>query len=67
MGIRKSYGKNKKDKRPALAIAVKREETVRRAARSTQRPRAGRGAKAPARPAAESRAGGRRARTAARA
>ena len=30
MGIRKSLGKNKKSKKPAAAIAVKREETVRR-------------------------------------
>jgi hypothetical protein len=36
MGIRKSYGKNKKNKRPIAAIAVKRDETVRRAARSTR-------------------------------
>ncbi len=31
MGIRKSYGKNKKNKKPIGAITVKREETVRRA------------------------------------
>ena len=37
MGIRKSYGKNKKNKRPIGAIAVKREETVRRAAKSSRR------------------------------
>jgi hypothetical protein len=37
MGIRKSYGKNKKNKRPISAIAVKRDETVRRAAKSTRR------------------------------
>ena len=30
MGIRKSLGKNKKSKKPAAAIAVRREETVRR-------------------------------------
>ena len=30
MGIRKSLGKNKKSKKPAAAIAVKREEAVRR-------------------------------------
>ncbi len=36
MGIRKSFGKNKKDKRPARAIAVKRDENVRRVARSKQ-------------------------------
>src|SRR5215475_997455 len=34
MGIRKSYGKNKKDKRPQGAIAVKRDETLRRARRA---------------------------------
>ena len=34
MGIRKSYGKNKKNKRPMEAIAVKRDETLRRAKRS---------------------------------
>jgi hypothetical protein len=39
MGIRKSYGKNKKNKRPISAIAVKRDETVRRAAKSTKRGR----------------------------
>ena len=37
MGIRKSYGKNKKNDRPIGAIAVKREETVRRAAKSPRR------------------------------
>ncbi len=37
MGIRKSYGKNKKDKRPIAAIAVKRDETLRRAAKSPRR------------------------------
>ena len=31
MGIRKSLGKNKKSKKPAAAIAVRREETERRA------------------------------------
>jgi hypothetical protein len=30
MGIRKSYGKIKKNKRPIVAIAVKRDEIVRR-------------------------------------
>jgi hypothetical protein len=40
MGIRKSYGKNKKNKRPISAIAVKREETLRRAAKSPRRPQA---------------------------
>jgi hypothetical protein len=34
MGIRKSYGKNKKNKKPIGAIAVKREETVRRAGKA---------------------------------
>ena len=34
MGIRKSYGKNKKNKRPKDAIAVKRDETLRRARKS---------------------------------
>jgi len=38
MGIRKSYGKNKKNKRPIGAIAVKRDETIRRAAKSPRRP-----------------------------
>jgi hypothetical protein len=37
VGIRKSYGKNKKNDRPIGAIAVKREETVRRAAKSRRR------------------------------
>jgi hypothetical protein len=37
MGIRKSYGKNKKNKRPIAAIAVKRDETLRRAAKSPRR------------------------------
>ena len=34
MGIRKSYGKNKKSKRAASNIAVKREATVKTAARA---------------------------------
>jgi len=38
MGIRKSYGKNKKNKRPIGAIAVKREETLRRARRPSRKP-----------------------------
>ena len=38
MGIRKSYGKNKKNKRPQGAIAVKREETLRRAKKSRKVP-----------------------------
>ena len=37
MGIRKSYCKNKKNDRPIGAIAVKREETIRRAAKSPRR------------------------------
>ena len=37
MGIRKSYGKNKKNDRPIGAIGVKREETVRRATKSPRR------------------------------
>jgi len=37
MGIRKSVGKNKKSKRPATAVAVKRAETVRRAARDQRK------------------------------
>jgi len=37
MGIRKSYGKNKKNDRPISAIAVKRDETVRRARKSPRR------------------------------
>jgi hypothetical protein len=38
MGIRKSYGKYKKNKRPLEVIAVKRVETLRRAKRSRQAP-----------------------------
>ena len=38
MGIRKSYGKNKKNKRPIGAIAVKREETLHRARRPRRKP-----------------------------
>jgi len=38
MGIRKSYGKNKKNKRPKEAIAVKRDETLRRAKRAREAP-----------------------------
>ena len=34
MGIRKSYGKNKKNKKPIGAITVKRDENVRRAGNS---------------------------------
>ncbi len=33
MGIRRSQGKNKKSKRPAAAVTVKREETMKKAAR----------------------------------
>ena len=47
MGIRRSQRKNKKNKRPASAIAVKREETIRRAAESSGRPKAVRSRKAP--------------------
>jgi len=39
MGIRKSQGKNKKSGRPAAAIAVKREEAVRKATRPPRRTR----------------------------
>jgi hypothetical protein len=39
MGIRRSQVKNKKDKRPIEAIAVKREETLRRAGRKRRRPK----------------------------
>jgi hypothetical protein len=39
MGIRRSQVKNKKDKRPIGAIAVKREETIRRVGRKRQRPK----------------------------
>jgi hypothetical protein len=38
MGIRKSTGKFKKDKRPIEAIAVKRGETLRRARRVSRKP-----------------------------
>jgi len=34
VGIRKSLGKNKKSKKPAAAIAVRREDAVRRSRRS---------------------------------
>lgn len=37
MGIRKSHGKNKKTKRPIGAVAVRRAETLRRAAIRTGR------------------------------
>lgn len=47
MGIRRHRQKNKKDKRPALAIAVKRAETVRRVTKSTETPKARRSRKAP--------------------
>jgi hypothetical protein len=39
MGIQKSVGRNKKSKRPATAVAVKRAETVRRAGKDLARPR----------------------------
>ena len=39
MGIRRSTVKNKKSKRPASAIAVKREGNVRRVARDAAKPR----------------------------
>ena len=42
MGIRKSYGKNKKNKRPIGAITVKRDETLRRAGKSKKAPPRGR-------------------------
>jgi hypothetical protein len=38
MGIRKSHGKNKKSKRPAAAIAVKRDETLKKATKQSRRP-----------------------------
>ena len=34
MGIRKSQGKNKKSNKPAAAIAVKREDILKRATRT---------------------------------
>ena len=37
MGIRKSVGKNKRSKRPATAVAVKREEAVRRTANAKRK------------------------------
>ena len=57
MGIRRSQRKNKKNKKPALAIAVKREETIRRAAESSGRPKAVRNRKAPAPKVGRSRMG----------
>ena len=39
MGIRKSVGKNKKSKKRAPAIAVRREETQRRATKDAGRAR----------------------------
>ncbi len=39
MGIRQSTGKNKKSKRPAAAVTVKREETVRKSSRGRPRVR----------------------------
>jgi hypothetical protein len=38
VGIRKSYGKNKKNRRPIGAITVKRDETLRRAGKSKEAP-----------------------------
>lgn len=37
MGVRKSTGKNKKSKARASAVAVKREETLRRGAKHADR------------------------------
>ncbi|HTY80825.1 MAG TPA: hypothetical protein VMI34_23575 [Candidatus Bathyarchaeia archaeon] len=48
MGIRRHRQKNKKNKRPALGIAVKRAETVRRVAKSTATPKARRSRQTPA-------------------
>ena len=39
MGIRKSMGKNKKSKKPATAIAAKRDEVVRKVALDRGKPR----------------------------
>jgi hypothetical protein len=39
MGIRKSTGKNKKSKKPAAAVAVKRQETMRRLDKAAGRER----------------------------
>ncbi len=39
MGIRRKHGKNKKMKRRGPAVAVKREETVRRVARDAAKTR----------------------------
>jgi hypothetical protein len=39
MGIRRKHGKNKKMKRSGAAVAVRREETVRRGARDAAKPR----------------------------
>jgi hypothetical protein len=38
MGIRKSFGKNKKSKRPVEAASVEREATLRRAAKAKREP-----------------------------
>lgn len=40
MGIRKSVGKNKKSRKPAAAVAVKRAEVMRRARAGSGRARA---------------------------
>ena len=39
MGIRKSVGKNKKSKKPATAVALRREETRRKVALDRAKPR----------------------------
>ena len=39
MGIRRKHGKNKKMKRSGAAVAVKREETLRRGARDAAKTR----------------------------
>jgi len=61
MGIRRHRQKNKKNKRPALAIAVNRAETVRRVAKATETPKARRGHRTPASVADRSQKGRRRA------
>jgi hypothetical protein len=60
MGIRRHQQKNKKNKRPAFAIAVKQAETVRRFAKSTDTPKARRSRRAPASVAVRSPKGRRR-------
>jgi hypothetical protein len=39
MGVRKSTGKNKKSKKRAPAVAIRREEVLRRAASDERKPR----------------------------